>query len=137
MTLPPDRGHVRTEHVHPKSTDLDRLLAPQIVRLMTEDHEAVLHAVHAAADELGAFVEQLVPRMRAGGRLVYGGAGTSGRLGVLDASECPPTFQSDPSQVVGRRMPEQRHLLSFSLRAQCGLKLAEAASLSNWHWHGD
>jgi N-acetylmuramic acid 6-phosphate etherase len=101
MTLPPDRGHVRTEHVHPKSTDLDRLLAPQIVRLMTEDHEAVLHAVHAAADELGAFVEQLVPRMRTGGRLVYGGAGTSGRLGVLDASECPPTFQSDPSQVVG------------------------------------
>lgn len=99
--LPPDRGHVRTEHVHPDSGDLDRLDGPGIVRLMASDHEAVIAAVRDAASNIGDFIEALVPRMRAGGRLVYGGAGTSGRLGVLDASECPPTFQSDPGMVVG------------------------------------
>jgi len=99
--LPPDRSHVRTEHEHPASAELDRMDAKQIVGLMADDHQAVINAVRAAADALGAFVEQLVPRLRIGGRLVYAGAGTSGRLGVLDASECPPTFQSDPRQIVG------------------------------------
>jgi N-acetylmuramic acid 6-phosphate etherase len=98
---PPDRGHVRTEHVHPDSTELDRLDPAAIVRLLVQDHQAVIRAVDAAADAIGGLVRELVPRMRAGGRLVYGGAGTSGRLGVLDASECPPTFQSDPGMVVG------------------------------------
>lgn len=97
----PDRGHVRTEQEHPESTDLDQLEPEAIVRLMARDHQAVLRSVESAAASIGAFVSELVPRLRAGGRLVYGGAGTSGRLGVLDASECPPTFQSDPSTVVG------------------------------------
>ncbi len=99
--VPPDRGHVRTEQVHPESVDLDRLAEVELVaRLVADQHQAV-RAVEAAAAEIAAFVADLVPRVRAGGRLVYGGAGTSGRLGVLDASECPPTFQSDPGQVVG------------------------------------
>lgn len=68
---------------------------------MVDDHEAVERAVREATPAIAEFVNALVPRMRAGGRLVYAGAGTSGRLGVLDASECPPTFQSDPRQVVG------------------------------------
>ena len=100
-SAPPDRGHVRTEQEHPESADLDRLEPEAIVRLLARDHEAVIASVRAAAGEIGAFVAELVPRLRAGGRLVYGGAGTSGRLGVLDASECPPTFQSDPGMVVG------------------------------------
>jgi len=99
--VPPDRGHVRTEQVHPESVDLDRLAEVELVaRLVADQHHAV-RAVEVAAGEIAAFVAELVPRIRAGGRLVYGGAGTSGRLGVLDASECPPTFQSDPGQVVG------------------------------------
>lgn len=68
---------------------------------MVDDHAAVLRAVEAASADLTALINDIVPRMRQGGRIVYLGAGTSGRLGVLDASECPPTFQSDPQQVVG------------------------------------
>ena len=101
MTLPPDRSHVRTEHRNPGSMHLDTLDAGAIAALMADDHRAATDAVAAAAPAIGALVEGMVPKFRAGGRLVYFGAGTSGRLGVLDASECPPTFMSDPGQVVG------------------------------------
>jgi len=101
MTLPPDRSHVRTEHRNPGSMHLDTLDAGAIAALMADDHRAVTDAVAAAAPAIGALVEGMVPKFHAGGRLVYFGAGTSGRLGVLDASECPPTFMSDPGQVVG------------------------------------
>ncbi|MBL9140443.1 MAG: N-acetylmuramic acid 6-phosphate etherase [Phycisphaerae bacterium] len=101
MRLPPDRSHVRTEHRHPRSGEMDLLSADEIVDLMVEDHAAVVRAVREAGPILGALVESMVPRAQRGGRLIYVGAGTSGRLGVLDASECPPTFQSDPGQVVG------------------------------------
>lgn len=99
--LPPDRSHVRTEARNPASAALDSMDAAAIAALMAEDHRAVPAAVAAAAPAIGAFVEQVADRVRAGGRLFYFGAGTSGRLGVLDASECPPTFMSDPGQVVG------------------------------------
>ena len=101
MTLPPDRSHVRTESRNPASAGLDAMDAASIVELMAQDHRAVTESVAAAAPAIGALVEALVARFREGGRLFYFGAGTSGRLGVLDASECPPTFMSDPSQVVG------------------------------------
>ena len=68
---------------------------------MAHDHAIVHTAVANAAPAIVGFVDALVPRIRTGGRLFYCGAGTSGRLGVLDASECPPTFCSDPSQVIG------------------------------------
>lgn len=67
---------------------------------MIDDHEAVAAALRGAASSLSSFIDGLVERMRRGGRLLYVGAGTSGRLGVLDAAECPPTFHSDPNQVV-------------------------------------
>ncbi|NBP51863.1 MAG: GNAT family N-acetyltransferase, partial [Actinobacteria bacterium] len=101
MPLPPDRSHVRTEARNPASAQLDRMDAAAIAALMAADAAAVPDAVAAAAPAIGALVEAMVPRVRQGGRLVYFGAGTSGRLGVLDASECPPTFMSDPWQVVG------------------------------------
>ncbi len=69
--------------------------------LMVCDHARVQSAVMHAKDPLAHFIDALIPRMHDGGRLVYLGAGTSGRLGVLDAAECPPTFQSDPQQVIG------------------------------------
>jgi N-acetylmuramic acid 6-phosphate etherase len=99
--LPPDRSHVATERRHPRSLALDAMDARAIVDLMIDDHAAVIDALREGAAALAKFIDDLVARMQRGGRLIYLGAGTSGRLGVLDASECPPTFQSDPAQVVG------------------------------------
>jgi len=80
---------------------LDALDAGSVVELMIDDHRRVCQALDAAAGPISSFIDGLAARMANGGRLVYLGAGTSGRLGVLDASECPPTFQSDPNKVVG------------------------------------
>jgi N-acetylmuramic acid 6-phosphate etherase len=99
--LPPDRSHVATEQRNARSEDFDLRTTLEQVQIMAEDHAAVHRSVHDAAPAIAAFIDALVPRMRAGGRLFYCGAGTSGRLGVLDAAECPPTFCSDPSQVMG------------------------------------
>ena len=99
--LPPDRSHVGTERRNPQSMDFDALGVRAAVDAMVDDHAQVTRAVAAASGAIAAFIEGLVPRMSRGGRLLYVGAGTSGRLGVLDASECPPTFRSDPAQVVG------------------------------------
>ncbi|MEM1422625.1 MAG: N-acetylmuramic acid 6-phosphate etherase [Planctomycetota bacterium] len=101
MTVPPDRSRVPTERVHPESAGLDTLATVDLLALMAgEDAKAAL-AVAERTDRIAALVDDVAPRFRAGGRLVYVGAGTSGRLGVLDASECPPTFLVDPSRVVG------------------------------------
>jgi N-acetylmuramic acid 6-phosphate etherase len=101
MTLPPDRGHISTEHRHPASHELDAMDTIDVVRFMADDHRAVIEAVEQAASAIASFVDNLAPRIEQGGRLIYLGAGTSGRLGVLDAAECPPTFQADPLQIVG------------------------------------
>ncbi|MCP3902118.1 MAG: N-acetylmuramic acid 6-phosphate etherase [Planctomycetes bacterium] len=101
MSLPPNRGHVPTEQRHEASGDLDALGTPDAIALMVEDHRRVADALDEARGVLARFIDDLVDRMRAGGRLVYVGAGTSGRLGVLDAAECPPTFRSEPGRVVG------------------------------------
>jgi N-acetylmuramic acid 6-phosphate etherase len=101
MELPPDRGHLATEQRHPGSAQFDALAVADAVALVADDQAAAVNAVRAARARIAAFIDDLVPRMRSGGRLVYVGAGTSGRLGVLDAAECPPTFHSDPAQVVG------------------------------------
>jgi N-acetylmuramic acid 6-phosphate etherase len=101
MPLPPDRTHVATEARHDRSGQLDALATEALVALMADDHRAVVDAVASAAAVIARLVDDVAPRMRRGGRLVYVGAGTSGRLGVLDAAECPPTFRSEPRQVVG------------------------------------
>jgi len=78
---------------------MDSLATSELVECMADEAAAASQAVRACSMQIAAFIDDLVPRMRNGGRLLYFGAGTSGRLGVLDASECPPTFQSDPGQV--------------------------------------
>lgn len=94
-----DRSHLSTERENERSADLDRLpTAEALDVLFAEDAHAVA-AVAAARDEIAHAVELVAERLAAGGRLVYVGAGTSGRLGVLDAVECPPTFHSAPGQV--------------------------------------
>jgi N-acetylmuramic acid 6-phosphate etherase len=99
--LPPDRSHVGTEQRHPGSMEFDALSVQGCIEVLAGDQQQAVAAVLAAAPALAAFVGDLIPRMMSGGRLLYAGAGTSGRLGVLDASECPPTFRSRPDQVIG------------------------------------
>ncbi|HKA05653.1 MAG TPA: N-acetylmuramic acid 6-phosphate etherase [Gemmataceae bacterium] len=96
-----DLDHLLTEARNPASLDLDALTPLDIVRLMNTEDAKVVPAVAAQAEPIARAVEVIADRLRAGGRLIYAGAGTSGRLGVLDASECPPTFNSPPGQVVG------------------------------------
>jgi len=95
------RGHLLTEQANPRSTDLDTLPTTELVQLFCEEDRRPQEAVAAAAPALTAAVDAIAERLRQGGRLFYLGAGTSGRLGVLDAAECPPTFCSDPDLVQG------------------------------------
>jgi len=95
------RGHLLTEQANPLSTDLDTLSTAALVELFCEEDRRPQAAVAAAAPALTAAVEAIAARLRQRGRLFYLGAGTSGRLGVLDAAECPPTFCSDPELVQG------------------------------------
>ena len=90
-----------TEAQNPRSEQLDALSALDIVRLINAEDAQIAEAVRQESDSIATAVEVIAHRLAHGGRLVYIGAGTSGRLGVLDAAECPPTFNSDPSQVLG------------------------------------
>ncbi|MGW0598415.1 N-acetylmuramic acid 6-phosphate etherase [Streptomyces sp. NPDC002776] len=90
-----------TEAFRPDLADIDRLPTLDIARLMNGEDASVPAAVAARLPEIAAAVDAVAERMARGGRLVYAGAGTAGRLGVLDASECPPTFNTGPGQVVG------------------------------------
>ncbi|MFR9796122.1 N-acetylmuramic acid 6-phosphate etherase [Streptomyces sp. MS06] len=90
-----------TEAFRPELADIDRLPTLDIARLMNGEDAHVPAAVARRLPEIAAAVDAVAERMGRGGRLVYAGAGTAGRLGVLDASECPPTFNTGPEQVVG------------------------------------
>ena len=83
---------LKTEQRNPKSTHIDKMSTVDIVKLMSEENYVAVKAVEDAADSVAQAVDAIVLSMNSGGRLFYIGAGTSGRLGVLDASECPPTF---------------------------------------------
>ncbi|GCL37114.1 glucokinase regulatory-like protein [Sphaerospermopsis reniformis] len=101
MTNLQERGHLLTEQVNPNSLNLDQLNSLELVELFnTEDQKAVA-AVASAKVQLAAAIEKTAERLHQGGRLFYIGAGTSGRLGVLDAAECPPTFCTSPELVQG------------------------------------
>jgi N-acetylmuramic acid 6-phosphate etherase len=90
-----------TERRNPRSADIDLASPLAIVDLMNAEDRAVADAVASQREPIARAIELAEAAFRDGRRLLYLGAGTSGRLGVLDASECPPTFGSDPSMVVG------------------------------------
>ena len=90
-----------TEQENPRSHNLSSLGALEIVTLMNDEDAGVASAVRSVLNEVAAAVDQIVFRLQSGGRLFYIGTGTSGRLGVLDASECPPTFGVSPELVQG------------------------------------
>jgi len=91
----------RTEQRNQASKNLDHMSSREIVNLMSEEDQKVPLAVSRELPNIARAVDGIVARMQAGGRLIYVGAGTSGRLGVLDASECPPTFGVSPQLVRG------------------------------------
>ena len=99
--LPPDRSHVLTEVEHLSGRDLGSASIEESIEWIAEDHEQVVESLRRAGPQLAPLIEAVVKALRTGGRLIYVGAGTSGRLGVLDASECPPTFNIDPASVIG------------------------------------
>lgn len=101
MSSAADRGHLLTEQAHDASADLDLLSTAQLVALFCDEERRPQQAIATAAPQLSQAIDAIAERLRSGGRLFYLGAGTSGRLGVLDAAECPPTFCSDPELVQG------------------------------------
>ncbi len=90
-----------TEERNPLTKDIDTLPTLDMLTLINAEDQKVALAVHDELSRIAAAVEAITARMQRGGRLIYIGAGTSGRLGVLDASECPPTFGTPPELVVG------------------------------------
>ncbi|MER7741913.1 N-acetylmuramic acid 6-phosphate etherase [Streptomyces sp. NPDC096538] len=90
-----------TEEYRPELADIDSMSTLDIARLMNGEDAIVTKAVETQLPRIATAIDAIAERMARGGRLIYAGAGTAGRLGVLDASECPPTFNTDPSQVVG------------------------------------
>ena len=93
--------NLTTEARNPASEQIDSLSALEIVRLISAQDAGVAEAVAREAEAIAQAIEAIAARLRSGGRLIYLGAGTSGRLGVLDAAECPPTFNTPPGQVIG------------------------------------
>jgi N-acetylmuramic acid 6-phosphate etherase len=94
-------GDLATEQRNPQSERIDGVGTAELLNIINKEDQTVAGAVATAIPELARFLDRLVDRVRAGGRLFYIGAGTSGRLGVLDASECPPTFGVSAGMVQG------------------------------------
>jgi len=94
-------GMLTTEGRNPLTRDLDNLSALEIVKLINAEDEKVAVAVREVSEPIAQAIDVIADRLSRGGRLIYVGAGTSGRLGVLDAVECPPTFNTEPELVVG------------------------------------
>ena len=127
-----DRGHLLTEQSNQRSSRLDQLDTLALVELFADEDRRPQEAVAAVAPALAQAVDAVAARLRAGGRLFYLGAGTSGRLGVLDAAECPPTFCSDPQQVQGVLAGGSAALL----RSSEGLEDIEAAGRADLEERG-
>ena len=96
-----DRGYLLTEQINPNTQTLDQLSTLEMVQVFNQEDQRTVDAIAKAAPMLAAAIDRTAESLRDGGRLFYIGAGTSGRLGVLDAAECPPTFCTPPKMVQG------------------------------------
>lgn len=95
---------LETEQPNPNSKDIDEMDTVGILRVINQEDQTVALSVQKVLPEIAKLVDCIYPRMLRGGRVVYVGAGTSGRLGVLDASECPPTYGAPiPDSGINRR----------------------------------
>jgi N-acetylmuramic acid 6-phosphate etherase len=93
-------GVLDTEKINPATTEIDRMSPLEIVQVINAEDVKVARAVKQVLPQIARAIEEITTRLRGGGRLVYAGAGTSGRLGALDASECPPTFNIPQEMVI-------------------------------------
>lgn len=96
-----DLSQLDTEHQNPNSKNVDELSTLEIVQLVNREDRSVIEAVKASSEDIASAIDCIYQQIKLGGRLIYIGAGTSGRLGVLDASECPPTYGVDENLVIG------------------------------------
>ena len=92
---------LKTEMRNPKTTHIDTMTTMQMLQVIQEENINAVNAVGAQLEQIAKAVDAITEAFHAGGRLIYMGAGTSGRTGVIDATECPPTFGTDPAQVIG------------------------------------
>ena len=127
-----DRGYLLTEQVNPASQQLDQLSTEDLVGLFIEEDLKPQQAVSGARATLTQAVDAVAERLKRSGRLFYLGAGTSGRLGVLDAAECPPTFCSPPELVQGILAGGAPALL----RSSEGLEDLESAAVTDLQQRG-
>lgn len=93
--------HLTTETRNEKTMNLDEMSTIELLTVMNEEDEKVAKAVKAEIPSIAKAVDAIIQAKKQGGRLIYLGAGTSGRIGLLDAVECPPTFGTDPGEVIG------------------------------------
>lgn len=101
MTEHRKTGHLITEKINPRTADLDRCSSAEIVGLILNEDRTITDAIEKERDNIAAAVDLIVRRLGGGGRIFFAGAGTSGRLGVMEAAECPPTFGTDPALIQG------------------------------------
>lgn len=105
---------ILTEKRNPLTKEIDRLTSYEIVKLINEEDKKIADAIEDKLPAISDLVDVIHNKLNAGGRLIYVGAGTSGRLGVLDASECPPTFSTEEDQVLGI-IAGGNHALRFAM----------------------
>jgi len=96
-----DLGKMETEKQNPDTMNLDQMSVKEALTVMNNEDKKVAEAIEEVIPEIESAIHSIIEQLRKGGRLIYTGAGTSGRLGVLDASECPPTFGTPKERVVG------------------------------------
>jgi N-acetylmuramic acid 6-phosphate etherase len=90
---------IATEQRNPNTMNIDRLSTLDMVKLINQEDHRVAEAVAEVTDKIAEAIDVIADRLSKGGRLIYCGAGTSGRLGILDAVECPPTYSTEPEMV--------------------------------------
>ena len=90
---------IATEQRNPNTMNIDRLSTLDMVKLINQEDHRVAEAVALVTDKIAEAIDVIADRLSKGGRLIYCGAGTSGRLGILDAVECPPTYSTEPEMV--------------------------------------
>ena len=96
-----DLRKIATEQRNPRTTHIDELSTLEMVKLINSEDHKVAQAVEAVCPQIAKAVDVIAEKLREGGRLIYVGCGTSGRLGILDAVECPPTYSTEPEMVQG------------------------------------
>lgn len=99
MTESRKTGHLLTEKINPRTIDLDKCSPLEVVELILQEDRGIVDAINKEKHNISQAVELVVEKLKLGGRLFFIGAGTSGRLGVIEAAECPPTFGSDPELI--------------------------------------